>query len=80
MVLAVAGCGGDDDSSTEATTDTTTKETTKARSHGIVQQEAEGHRPQPPAAQAAGNEKLIEGSGPAAKKGDKVSVDYVGVG
>ena len=81
MVLAVAGCGGDDDSSTEATADTTTEETTESSAPA----ESSDKKPKvtvpggPPPKQLETKD-LIEGSGPAAKKGDEVSVDYVGVG
>lgn len=74
--LAVAGCGGSDDSSTgssESTGATTTESSVeKTKPKVTVPQGA------PPTKLEA--KELEEGSGAEAKAGDKVTVQYVGVG
>jgi peptidylprolyl isomerase len=88
MALAAAGCGGDDDSSTETTADTTTEETTEssAPANGGESGGASSNKkpkvtvPSGPPPKQLETRDLIEGSGAEAKKGDEVSVDYVGVG
>jgi peptidylprolyl isomerase len=82
--LAFAGCGDDD--STESNTGTGTEETTAAQSDTPagdstdtkVKPVIEVPDAAPPAVLV--EEELVEGTGPAAKKGDEVTVQYVGVG
>jgi peptidylprolyl isomerase len=81
-LLAFAGCGGDDDSSDESAT------TTGGKTSGAVEKSGDASsRTKPevtvpegePPAELVENE-LIEGTGAEAKKGDEVTVQYVGVG
>ena len=79
LALAIAGCGGgDDDSTTQPTT------TEAAQSEGAASQDT-STKPEvtvPDGSPSQGLEKtdLVTGSGPAAKAGDRVTVNYVGVG
>jgi peptidylprolyl isomerase len=78
LALAVVGCGGDDDEST----------TSGSSASGSAQSGSEAaKRTKPKVAVPAGappneliEEDLIEGSGSAAKAGDEVTVNYIGVG
>lgn len=88
IVLAVAGCGGDD-STTESTetTQATTTEAPPAESTAPKQAKPETSKSKPKVTVPSGSPpkqlevKDIEvGSGPTAKAGDVVSVHYVGVG
>lgn len=77
-LLALAGCGDDDSSGTTEGTDTTAAAATSGGS-------AEGGKPEVTVPDGAAPTALVEndlteGSGPAAKKGDNVTVEYVGVG
>ena len=85
-LLAFAGCG-DDDSSDEGTT-AATEETTGGEASGAVEKSGDASsRTKPevtvpdgePPTELVENE-LIEGTGAEAKKGDEVTVQYVGVG
>lgn len=84
LALAVAGCGGDDDSSTGSSeaTQASTESTAPAKQ---AKPEAKKTKPKvtvpsgPPPKQLEIKE-IEEGTGPEAKKGDTVSVQYVGVG
>lgn len=75
--LAIAGCGDDDDS----TATTTQAESPALQPNG----DDTGKKPKvtvpngPPPKQLEEKD-LVEGSGPAAKAGDEVTVQYVGVG
>lgn len=80
--LAFAGCG-DDDSTTERTATEGTRTTEAAAPQGDLtdtktKPTVEVPDGEPPAVLA--EEELVEGSGPSAKKGDQVTVQYVGVG
>ncbi|HEX5927833.1 MAG TPA: FKBP-type peptidyl-prolyl cis-trans isomerase [Solirubrobacterales bacterium] len=87
LALAVAGCGGDDDStsaSTEATTEATTTETTESPAPDAGSQNL-NKKPEvtvpggaPP--KQLETEDLVVGKGPEARPGDEVTVQYVGVG
>jgi peptidylprolyl isomerase len=77
--LAVAGCGGDDETTTDADTTATSAESSESSAS------PEGQKPTITVPDGAPPKKLeIEdlrvGSGPEAKAGDEVSVQYVGVG
>lgn len=77
--LAVAGCG-DDDSTTEETTATTTEQAESTQSEPA----ADKTKPKVTVPQGAPPKQLEiddleEGSGPEAKSGDRVTVQYVGV-
>ncbi|HEX8689735.1 MAG TPA: FKBP-type peptidyl-prolyl cis-trans isomerase [Solirubrobacterales bacterium] len=78
LALVAAGCGDDDDAPTSAGSN----ESSSARSPAEA---AEGSKPtvtvptgSPP--RQLVEEDLIEGGGPSAKAGDRVTVQYVGVG
>ncbi len=80
--LAFAGCG-DDDSTESASTQTeqSTAESAAPQSDLTdtkTKPAIEAPAGEPPAVLI--EEELVEGTGPAAKKGDEVTVDYVGVG
>jgi peptidylprolyl isomerase len=70
--LAIAGCGGDDDSSTGASEATTAEAPAKKTKPKVTVPKGA-----PPAELEV--EDLEEGSGAEAKAGDKVTVQYVGV-
>jgi peptidylprolyl isomerase len=75
LALAIAGCGGDDDSSTDAST---------AAEGTAAEAPAEKTKPKisPPSGAPPAQleiKELEEGTGPEAKSGDKVTVQYVGV-
>ncbi len=74
--LAIAGCGGSDDSSTgsSGSTGATTSESPAAKTKPTVTV------PKGPAPKKLEIKELEEGSGAEAKSGDKVTVQYVGVG
>jgi len=77
LLVFAAGCG-DDDSSTTSTGD----ETTAAKQADPSQEKT---KPKVTAPDGAAPKKLVEkdievGTGPAAKAGDEVTVNYVGVG
>ncbi|HEY6730571.1 MAG TPA: FKBP-type peptidyl-prolyl cis-trans isomerase [Solirubrobacterales bacterium] len=88
LALVVAGCGDDSSTSTNSGTDTTAE----ANSQGeeSTSEEGAGEKedapdlpevtvPKGPPPKKLEIEELKQGSGPTAKAGDKVSVDYVGV-
>ncbi len=88
--LVAAGCGSDDDTKTaeipaaSAPADTQASETTPATTTETTQdpslaQKPDVEVPKGPAPKKLGIKDLIEGTGAAAKDGDVVSVDYVGV-
>ena len=81
--LAVAGCGGDDETTTEATDSAAT--TTESSGSSESSASPEGQKPTITVPSGAPPKKLeIDdlrvGSGPEAKAGDEVTVQYVGVG
>ncbi len=93
MALAVAGCGGDDSSSSSATTDggstssTESTATTDSTSPTSTGSDALSKRSKPkvvppkgPAPQELVVNELIEGTGPEAKPGDELTMQYVGAG
>jgi peptidylprolyl isomerase len=84
LALAVAGCGGDDDTTTTEATDSAA---TTTESSGSSESSASPEGQKPTITVPAGappNELEIKdlrvGSGPEAKAGDEVTVQYVGVG
>ncbi len=74
LALAIAGCGGgDDSSSSNGSTDAAAAEVnTNVKPKVTV--------PSAPAPKKLTEVELVEGSGPEAKAGDEVTVQYVGVG
>lgn len=77
--LAVAGCGGDDESTTDSTA------TTESSGSSESSASPEGQKPTITVPDGAPPKKLEindlrVGSGPEAKAGDEVTVQYVGVG
>jgi peptidylprolyl isomerase len=75
--LAFAGCG-DDDSSTETTAADETTASQADLTDTKVKPLVEVPEGEPPTVLV--EEELVEGTGPAAKAGDEVTVEYVGVG
>lgn len=82
LALAVAGCGDDDSPTADATTDATTQADAAAQSGAEASKRTKPKvsPPQGSAPKKLVEEDLIEGSGAAAKAGDEVTVQYVGVG
>ena len=84
LALAVAGCGSDDSSST--TSSSGGEETTSTQAEAPAKKAKPGKKTKPqvqapsgaPPKQLVTND-LEEGTGPAAKAGDAVTVQYVGV-
>jgi peptidylprolyl isomerase len=81
LALAVAGCGGSDDSSSSESTASASNESTSSESTST----AKKTKPKVTVPKGAPPKKLEikeieEGSGAEAKAGDEVSVQYVGVG
>jgi peptidylprolyl isomerase len=74
LALAIAGCGGGDDSSssTGSTDAAATEVNTDVKPKVTV--------PSTPAPKKLTEKELVEGTGPEAKAGDEVTVQYVGVG
>ena len=81
-LLAVAGCGGGgDDSSSEATSGSSEATTTaKKAKPGAKKTKPKVAVPSGPPPKQLEIEEIEEGTGAEAKKGDAVSVQYVGVG
>jgi peptidylprolyl isomerase len=75
--LAVAGCGGDDDSSTESSATTESTPTATTESSAKTKPKVTVPTGAPP--QKLEVNDLEKGSGAEAKAGDKVTVQYVGV-
>ncbi|HEU5142674.1 MAG TPA: FKBP-type peptidyl-prolyl cis-trans isomerase [Solirubrobacterales bacterium] len=81
LALALAACGDDDDS-TSGGSEASASGSASAQSpaEAAKRQKPKVSVPQGPAPKQLVTEDLIEGSGPAAKAGDEVTVQYVGVG
>ncbi len=86
--LGLAGCGGDgNDSTTSAAASTpatttqaaTAAETTATTEDPSLAQKPDVEVPKGPAPKLLQIDDIVEGSGPAAKAGDTLTVDYVGV-
>jgi peptidylprolyl isomerase len=83
LALAVAGCGGDDgstSSSTQATSEETTESSAPTEGAEATGTKPEVTVPSGPAPKKLEETDLVEGSGAEAKAGDEVTVQYVGVG
>jgi peptidylprolyl isomerase len=79
LALLAAGCG-DDDSSNGSDTEPSAAGAPQSGAEAAERTKPEVSVPQEsPPRQLVGND-LIEGTGPAAKAGDEVTVQYVGVG
>jgi peptidylprolyl isomerase len=73
LAIAVAGCGGGSDSSSESTGSSGPSNTDTSKKPVVIV-------PKGVSPKTFAYKDIVEGSGPAAKSGDKVSVQYVGVG
>jgi peptidylprolyl isomerase len=73
LAIAVAGCGGGSDSSSESTASSGPSNTDTSKKPVVIV-------PKGVSPKTFAYKDIVEGSGPAAKSGDKVSVQYVGVG
>jgi peptidylprolyl isomerase len=87
LALAVAGCGSDSSSNSSSSSEETTA--SKGESAGSAKEAGEAAKkktkpkvvpPKGPAPKKLVIKDLEEGTGPAAKPGDEVTVQYVGVG
>jgi len=78
LMLAIAGCGGGDSSTTSSSAG---EESTAAEPAEAPEEKTKPQvkPPQGPPPKKIVTKDLEEGSGPAAKKGDQVTVQYVGV-
>jgi peptidylprolyl isomerase len=73
LAIAVGGCGGSSDSSSETSNSAEAANTDLSKKPVVVV-------PKGVSPKTFAYKEIVEGSGPAAKSGDKVSVQYVGVG
>lgn len=85
LAIAIAGCGGDDDSSTESTA--STESSAPAESPGSTESTPSGEKTKPNVTVPKGVSpdkfafrEIEEGTGVTAEAGDNVTVQYVGVG
>jgi peptidylprolyl isomerase len=83
--LAVAGCGGSSDSSSAGSTESTAATSTESSATAEKSTSVKKTKPKVKVPKGAPPKKLTikeisKGSGPAAKAGDEVTVQYVGVG
>jgi peptidylprolyl isomerase len=74
LLSAIAGCGSSDDSSTESTAASSSDVSTNLKAKPTVSV------PSGAAPKQLEEVEVVEGDGPEAKSGDKVTVQYVGVG
>jgi peptidylprolyl isomerase len=75
--LAIAGCGGSDDSSSSTSS---SKPASSAAPQANTKVKPKVKVPSAPAPKKLTEKELVEGSGAEAKPGDRVTVQYVGVG
>jgi peptidylprolyl isomerase len=87
LAIAVAGCGGGSDSSTESSSASTEASRSTEESSGSKESSAGDKKTKPKVTVPKGispksfaTKELEEGTGATAKKGDEVTVQYVGVG
>jgi peptidylprolyl isomerase len=87
LAIAVAGCGGSNDSSTGSTESGASTGSTEESKEATEPTTAAGEKTKPKVTVPKGissktfaTKELEEGTGATAKKGDKVTVQYVGVG
>jgi peptidylprolyl isomerase len=80
LALVVAGCGDDDDSSGAGSNETTIESTTEGGAEIDTSKKPKVEVPEGAAPKQLTETDLVEGDGAAAKKGDEVTVQYVGVG
>jgi peptidylprolyl isomerase len=92
LVFGVVGCGGSSDSSTDSSGSTESSAPAEAskpteKSSDSIESSLSGKKTKPTVTVPKGvspksfaTKELEEGSGPTAKKGDEVTVQYVGVG
>ena len=87
LAIAVAGCGGGSDSSTESSSASTEASGSTEESSSSEESSASGKKTKPKVTVPKGispknfaTKELEEGTGATAKKGDEVTVQYVGVG
>jgi len=85
LVLALAGCGGDDDSSTASSSGDETSAAKQAESPQQNEPSKQKTKPTVTVPKGAPPKELVTkdlevGTGPTAKAGDEITVQYVGVG
>jgi peptidylprolyl isomerase len=76
LAIAVAGCGGGDDSSSDSTASSASAESSLTD----TSKKPEATVPQGISPEKFAYKDIVEGTGPAAKSGDKVTVQYEGIG
>lgn len=79
LALAVAGCG-DDDATTDATTQAGGSASAESGAEATERTKPKVTAPQGSPPRKLVEKDLIEGTGPVAKAGDEVTVQYVGIG
>jgi peptidylprolyl isomerase len=80
LALVAAGCGDDDSSPTSADTRSSDSISVQSGAEAANRTKPKVFVPEGSPPQSLVEEDVIEGSGPAAKAGDEVTVNYVGVG
>ncbi len=82
LAIAVAGCGGSSDSSSESSgsSDSTSSSESAESANTDLSKKPVVTVPKGVSPTKFAYKEIVEGSGPVAKSGDKVTVQYVGVG
>jgi peptidylprolyl isomerase len=80
--VLIAGCGGDDDSSSSSTSSTSSElpAANPKLAAEVGKKKPTVKVPSGPPPKALEKNEIVEGTGPEAKGGDEVTVEYVGVG
>lgn len=84
LALALAGCGGDSSSTSSSSEEATTEKQAETSAEQQAEKPAKKTKPQVTPPKGPPPKKIVtkeieEGTGPAAKPGDQVTVQYVGV-
>lgn len=79
LAIVVAGCGSDSSTSTSGTAQGSEASGAQSEADAAKRTRPKVEVPKGPAPKTLVKKELIEGSGPEAKSGDEVSVQYVGV-
>lgn len=84
FALAIAGCGGGDDSSSSSSDSSSSAESSAPANPKLAAEVGKKKPkvvvPSGPPPKALEKNEIVEGTGPEAKGGDEVTVQYVGVG
>jgi peptidylprolyl isomerase len=79
LVLAIAGCGSSDDSTSSTQSTGESAGAAKPQASVDLSKKPKVEVPSGPPPQELEENEIVEGTGPAAKAGDEVTVQYVGV-